>query len=516
MPAGLDPRLPVLVGAGQVSCHADDPADALEPMALMLEALRRAEADSEGRGLLAAADEIRVVDQLTWPYANVGRLLADRLGASPRRFVQSRMGGNLAGAMVNDAARAIQRGDTDVVVLTGAEAWRTRSRARARGAALPWTPQEPDADQGAPSHPPLVRFGPETPLSSPIEDAHGLQAPAHVYPLFDVALRARLGLSVEEHRHRLGALWSAFSEVAATNPHAWSTRVFTPDELWADGPDNRMIAFPYTKRLCSNNVVDQGAALVLTSVAAAERHGVPRDRWVFLHAGADAVDHWFVSNRADLCSSPAVRLAGRDALALAGVGPAELAHVDLYSCFPSAVQIAARELGLLADGASDGGWGGIGALRPLTVTGGMNFAGGPWNNYPTHGLATMAEVLRADPGAMGLCTANGGFTTEHAVVVLGTEPPTAGAFRHADPQAEVDALPRVDVDDTHEGPVVVESATVVHDREGPVRALVAARTPTGDRTWCGSTDPAVLREIESVETVGRGGRRRPDGTVTLD
>ena len=103
-----------------------------------------------------------------------------------------------------------------------------------------------------------------------------------------------------------------------------------------------MISYPYTKLMNSNNNVEQGAGLILCSVEAARSLGVPTDRWVFPLAGTDAHDHWFVSNRADLHSSPAIRLAGARALELAGVGVDDLAHVDLYSCFPSAVQIAAQ------------------------------------------------------------------------------------------------------------------------------------------------------------------------------
>src|SRR4029077_19523522 len=119
------------------------------------------------------------------------------------------------------------------------------------------------------------------------------------------------------------------------------------------------------------------------------------------HAGTDAHDHYFVSNRDDLGGSPGMRIAGRRALELANVDADDLAHVDLYSCFPSAVEISAHELGLGTD-------------RPLTVTGGLSFAGGPWNNYVMHSIATMAERLREAPGARGLVTANGGFITKHA------------------------------------------------------------------------------------------------------
>jgi acetyl-CoA C-acetyltransferase len=330
-------------------------------------------------------------------------------------------------------------------------------------------------------------------------------------------LRARLGLGVDEHLRRIGELWSAFSEVAAGNPYAWIRTPMSIDEIVVPTDDNRMISYPYTKRLCSNNQVDQGAALILTSVAAAERAGVPRDKWVFLHAGTEAVDHWNVSNRIDLCSSPALRTAGRDAFALAGTGVGDIAHVDLYSCFPAAVQIGAIELGLIADPMANGtGWSGIGADVPLTVTGGMTFAGGPLNNYTGHGIAAMAGVLRNDPGSLGLCTANGGYTTEHAVIIMSTAPPSAGVFRHSDPQAEVDALPRVEIDDAWVGPIEIESATVAHERTGPTYALVAARTPTGERTWCASEDQDVMHAAETIELVGRIAHRDAEGVVMLD
>ncbi|MCU0309630.1 MAG: acetyl-CoA acetyltransferase [Acidimicrobiales bacterium] len=502
----MDPRTPVLVGGGQITHHADEPSP--EPAELMALALRAAEADSGGRDLLRSIDSMRTVGQLSWRYAHVGRLVAAAVGAAPRQHLQSRMGGNLAGSMVIDAARAIQAGEIDVAVVCGAEAWRTRSRARAAGTPPEWTAQV--GTEGAPEP-----YGPEDPLSSPLERERGIAEAPPIYALFEVALRAGLGLDVLAHRHRIGELWSAFSRVAAGNPWAWDRTAPAAADLWEPGPGNRMIAFPYTKRLCSNNHVDQGAAVILTSVAAAEHHGVPRDRWVFLHAGAEAVDHWFVSNRVDLCSSPAIRVAGRDLFALAGTEPDALDHVDLYSCFPSAVQIAARELGLLTE-ADGSGWGGIGARLPLTVTGGMNFAGGPWNDYPTHGLATMADVLRRDPGSTGLCTANGGWTTEHALLVLGTEPPAAGAFRSSTPQAEVDALPAVALDDDWTGPAVVESVTVVHDREGPHQARAAVRTPRGDRAWCTSTDPGLMAAAETTELVGASAVRTGDAGFIIE
>jgi acetyl-CoA C-acetyltransferase len=197
-----------------------------------------------------------------------------------------------------------------------------------------------------------------------------------------------------------------------------------------------------------------------------------------------------------------MRLGGRGALALAGIGVDDLAHVDLYSCFPSAVQIAATEIGLGLD-------------RPLTVTGGLSFAGGPWNNYVMHSIATMAGRLREDPGSLGLITANGGYITKHAFGVYSTEPPTEG-FRHADPQAEVDALPRRALDEAPDGEMAVETWTAMHDRAGiPETGLLVGLMPDGRRALGTTTDPDLLKVLVTEDVAGRQASIQPDGTTEL-
>ena len=438
---------------------------------------------------------MRAVCQLSWRYGDPGALVAERVGAAPRQTVYTVMGGNYVQSVVNLTAADIQAGRADIVLVTGAEAWRSRTSSRAAGTDLGWT-RQPEGTA------PTVTLGDETSLSAPGEINRGVFMPVQIYPMFEIALRAKAGRDPDAHRQHAAALWSRFSEVAATNPNAWIQQAFTAEEIATPTPDNRMIGYPYTKRMNSNNMVEQGAGLILCSVAAAESLGVPRDRWLFPQSGADAHDHWFVSNRADLCSSPAIRLAGGRALELAGVGVDDLAHVDLYSCFPSAVQIAAAELGLDLE-------------RPLTVTGGMSFAGGPWNNYPMHAIATMAGLLRDDPGAFGLCTANGGYTTKHAFGVYATTPPTGG-FRHEDLQPAVDATPSREAAEDHVGPVTVESYTVMHDRQGqPETGLFALLTAEGARAWGTTHDRATMDELIATEAVGHAADLDAGGHVHL-
>jgi acetyl-CoA C-acetyltransferase len=514
--APIDPRTPVIVGVGQSIRRPEDEQPPVEPADLMAEALRAAGADAGAAGprLLAAADSVRVPRMISWRYRDPGRLAAARAGAHPGESWLTPISGSFVQTLVNRTGLDIVAGRNDVVLITGAESWRTRSAARAAGVDLGWTTQ---GDDVAPATP----YGDDHPLFNNAETDAGIVAPTAFYPLVESALRAAAGRTIAEHQAHLGRLWSRFSEVAAANPWAWSRRAYTPDETITPAPDNRMVGFPYPKRLNSNLFVDQGAAVIVCSVERARDLGIPRDRWVFVHAGTDAHDHWLASHRADLRSSPAIRIAGRKAFDLAGTTSADLAHVDLYSCFPSAVQVAAAELGLRGPNAEAGLRGpnaeaGLGGGRDLTVTGGMSFAGGPFNDYSLHAVATMAERLRADPGSLGLVTANGGYLTKHALGVYGTEPPVAGVFRHADVQAEVDALPAVALDEHPAGPATVEAYTVVHGRDGePERASLALTMPDGRRAWASTTEPATMADLCREEGVGRSARVGPGGTVEV-
>ena len=492
----VDPRTPVLIGAGQLSHRVDRGEAPLEPVDLVVEAARRAAADSgAGDAALTGLDAVHIVAILSFRYRDPGALVAQRLGASPRDTTLSGMGGNSPQSLVNQTCLDIQAGRADLVLIGGAEAWRTRMAARAGNSELGWTEQGEDV--------PKARHSTEdVAMSAPGEQARGVLMPVQVYPIFEQAYRVGLGRSMADHLVAVSELWAGFSEVAASNPHAWIQRQYSAEEIRTPSDDNRWVGFPYTKLMNSNNAVEQGAAVILCSAERAEALGVPRDRWVFPHTGTDAHDHYFVSERDDLRSSPAMRLAGGAALSLAGVGVDDLAHVDLYSCFPSAVEIAASELGLGLD-------------RQLTVTGGLSFAGGPGNNYVTHSIAAMADRLRgSDAGAVGLVTANGGFITKHAFGVYGTEPPTT-PFRHADHQAEVDALPKRVLEEAPDGAIDIEAWTVLHGRGGPESGLVVGLRPDGQRAWGTTSDADQVQALLTEELAGRKAELRPDGAFTL-
>ncbi len=492
----VNPRTPVLVGYGQLNHHADPAAEenAKEPVDLMAAAARQA-ADPR---VLEAVDAIRVVNLLSARYRDPGLLLGQRIGASRPATRYSGVGGNVPQSLVNQACLDIQHGRANVVLVAGAEMWRTRMQLRAKGKRLTWTDQDESV--------PLAESADENvPMAGPAEDRIGLDRPAYVYPLFEQALRISAGEPIEDHRERVGELWARFNAVAVRNPHAWIRKQVAAEEIWRDGPANRMISWPYTKLMNSNNMVDQAAALILTSVETASRLQIPSERWVYPYAGTDAHDTFTISERAELYRSPAIRIGGARALALAGLGIDDVDHVDLYSCFPSAVQVAAAELGLPIDDPA----------RPLTVTGGLTFAGGPWSNYVSHSIATMAEVLAANPGRRGLITANGGYLTKHSFGVYGTEPP-AVEFRWEDVQSAVDREPTREAAVQWEGVGTVEAWTTPFDRDGrPEKAFLAVRTPDDRRTLALMADPAAAAATVHDDIAGAKVAILADGTATL-
>ncbi|WP_120313363.1 acetyl-CoA acetyltransferase [Mycolicibacterium elephantis] len=488
----MDPRTPVLIGYGQVNQRDEDPT--VEPVDLMAAAAREA---GDPR-LLEAVDSVRVVNLLSWRYRDPGLLVAQRIGATGARTRYTGIGGNVPQSLVNQACLDIQSGRADVVLITGAETWRTRSRLRAAGKKPAWTSQDDSVPvaEGADEH---------VPMAGRAEIRINLDRPAYVYPMFEQALRIAAGETPEDHRRRIGELWAQFSAVAARNPHAWSGEPRSAEAIWQPAPDNRMISWPYTKLMNSNNMVDQAAALILASAEKARHLQIPTDRWVFPYAGTDAHDTYAIGERAEFHTSPAIRIAGRRALALADTGIDDVDVVDVYSCFPSAVQVAANELGLpLGD-----------PDRPLTVTGGLTFAGGPWNNYVTHSIATMAEHLAANPGGRGLITANGGYLTKHSFGVYGTQPPTH-EFRWEDVQSEVDREPIRAAVVEWEGVGTVESWTTPFNRDGePEKAFLAVRTPDDARVLAVITDASDAAATVRDDIAGAKVQVNSDGTATL-
>lgn len=496
-----DYRTPILVGSGQITQREKDPRAALDALDLTAAAARKAADDARGgQALLAALDTIVVLrsfSDTSWRFRspfggpkNPPKSIANRLAnTAAKRLVYTHPGGNMPQWSINRLFEMVTRGEVGAALVCGGEALATQKAAERAKLALDW-----NEDAGGT----YEEWGVATRGWNDMEDRHKMAGAIFAYPLFETGIRAHLKRSVPEHMKAIGKLFAHFAAVAKANPLADRRQGFTAEQIATVSADNPYIGFPYTKLMNSNAFIDQAAAVILTSVGKAKELGIPRDRWVYLHGCADAYDHWFISDRHNYHSSPAMRTVAKEAFAMAGMSLGQIDKLDLYSCFPSAVQIACREMGIAEDDP-----------RGLTVTGGLPYFGGPGNNYVTHSIAQMMDEVRKAPGKFGLVTANGNYVTKQSAGIYSTTP-TTKPFAPKNPavyQAAIDADKGPVVVEHADGAGTIETYTVMHDRAGPSYAILFGRLGDGRRFIANTPeDRALLAAMVATDMIGATGK----------
>ncbi|HVV35139.1 MAG TPA: hypothetical protein VHC63_00945 [Acidimicrobiales bacterium] len=485
----IDGRTPAIAGAAQVVQRPDEVVlvDGRGPIELMVDAARAAADDAGVPALLQKLDWVAVVGGV-WRFTNPGALIARAVGSPDAATALSAFSGSSGQDLVGMAAERIARGEIEVALVVGGEARYSEQRLKKAGEVPRWITEPGD---GTPES--LSPFAPEM-----LAEMATLGPPAVAYALFEDSLRASRGESIDAMRDRAAKLWAAMSEAAAGNPYAWDRNAHSPTEVREPTPDNRMISFPYTKAMVANNQVDMASATLLCSVDAARAAGVADDRLVFPLVVTVAHETWQIINRDELHGCPALTTAGTTAFAQAGIAADDVEHVDLYACFPSIVQMSANALGLSTD-------------RPLTVTGGLGFAGAPLANAAGQSIAAIVPLVRR--GGYGLVHGNGGVATKHAFGVYGTTPPSQ--FRRIDCQGDVVDNARAGVPEGWAGEGVVEAATVVYDREGPANVFAALRTAEGARAFARTADESAMTEAMNHGIAGLAASRTADGELHM-
>jgi acetyl-CoA C-acetyltransferase len=482
---------PVIIGVGEASERINAPGyQALSPADLAGKAAAAALADAGAPNLAAAIDVIAAIRQfeVSGPNArppfgasnNFPRSVGRRVGADPARAVLEVVGGQGPQHLVNEFAHAIAAGEAGMVLLVGSESISTVRHLTARGETRDWAEQVDGAleDRG---------FG--DPMLTRDLAIAGARTPITVYALCENARRARRRRSRADYGLDMGRLFAPFTEAAAANPHAMSPEARTVEDLATVTAENRLTSDPYPRRMVARDQANQGAAVLMTSVGRARALGVPEDRWVYLHGGADVKERT-VMERQDLSKSPASALACRQAMDGAGIELADLGRFDLYSCFPIAVFNICDALGLAPDDP-----------RGLTLTGGLPYFGGAGNNYSMHAIASMVRALRTAPGSSGLVGANGGFLSKYSVGVYSTRPAEWRAFDSAPLQREVEGWAAPALAPSYSGEGEVETYTI--DYAGPQpRGVIVGRTPDNARFAALADDEAIVRRLIAEEPLG--------------
>jgi acetyl-CoA C-acetyltransferase len=472
-------RIPVIVGVGEITDRPKEIAAGLEPLTLLEEALKRAEADSGGK-LLGEISSLDIVNFLSWRYRDPEKQLADRLGIKPKHAYYGPVGGESPIRYLHEAAQRIARGECSVAAVCGAEAQSSATKAERAGVKLPWTPFAHDVEE--------PKRG--AAFQKPMAVKLGVFRPVTVYPFYEAATSAHWGQTPRQAMAESGQLWSTYSGVAVQNPNAWLKRSFISDEITTPTPENRLIAWPYTKLMVANPTVNMGGAVLLTSLAKARAAGVAEDRLVYVWGGASAEEPRDYLIRDQFYESHPQNAVLRAVMDLVGGDGQAFDAIELYSCFPCVPKMARRTLGLGPD------------VQP-TVTGGLTFFGAPLNTYMTHAACAMVRKLRRG-GKLGLLYGQGGFVTKHHALVLSRQSPQAPLAQDSSVQAEADSHRGTVPDFVTEakGRGAVESFTVIYGRSGEVEhGVVMLRTNDNARALARvpAQDGATLAHLLNMD-----------------
>lgn len=494
-----DANTPILVGAGQFTDRSNS-ENGLTPVQMIARAIEVAKEDTNNTALFNKVDVVAcsglTVDakQVKTPVSglvkNVPLAASRAAGIDAQKYFYAEAGGNTPQMLVNHFAKSIAKGECETVVLAGGEALHTMNlRFNHWSKFLRPKGQWKDKSGSVP-----YSIGEVLDGSSKYENQYAMNLPANVYPLFENALRAHYGHDIEEHQNHISELFSKFSQTAAKNEFSWFEKPPSQAQLLEQTVANRMVAFPYRKRLNSMILVNQSAAVVMTSVARAKAAGIPSEQWVYLHGYADGHEVWNVSQRTNYYSSPAIEELTKSALTMAGKSIDDIATFDIYSCFPSAVQIACDAMGIKHDDS-----------RSLTLTGGLPYFGGPGNNYSMHAIVEMIDWARSNPNELGLLNANGWYLTKHSIGIYSQQAPDAPFVCSLPIHQNTDKTPKLNPE--AQGEATIETFTVLHNRKNnPTKAIVIARTPSGERCLA-TTDnrQETLKRLMNDEAIGRQG-----------
>lgn len=396
-----DASSPVIAGVATLTNHRGDaPVTALE---MMRRAVAAAVADVSQHGVVTDADILAVVDLVitprgTWRDTDPGRAAVRSLGGPAPRSIVTEIG-VLQQSAVHRAVQEVRSGAARAALIIGGEAKHSAERAGV----------EPDPTGSLTEPDEIVR--PHGDLVHRVEIEHGVVVPAQQFALVESALARAAGRTDEEQARLVAELWAEGSQVVRDRDDAWRTEPLTADEIASGDGGNRMISSPYRRAVVSSWNVDQSVALLVTTAERARSWGLADEQVMGLVGSASSDLVVPLVARADLAGCPAFALGAAAIEESTGVHPRDADVADLYSCFPSAVQVAARDLGLEG--------------RPWTVTGGMATFGGPFNSYALHAIAAMAGHLRGQPGRLGTTTCVSGLLAKVSVAVWSAGPGAA-------------------------------------------------------------------------------------------
>ena len=476
-------HIPIIVGAAQFTQRKNTPLP-LDSLSLMIKTSQDAIKNTQTDNIVDFIDAVYMVNIRSWSYGDAPGELSKKLNIAPKEKIYLPDGGQSPQMLVNRAAKAIANGEHRCILITGGEA--AYSIAKSFNGTRPehWPKRRS----------PKYINGKKWNLSE-IDKKYGLFYPSLTYAIIETALRASSGRSIEEHRKYMGELMHRFSKIASKNPYSWTQKLYSVDDIITPSPENRPVVYPYTKRMCANNFVDQAGTIIVASEEIAKSLNIGRKNWIYIMGGVDLKNIDELYRRPRLDDSPAIREGVRIALKQSGLKLSDINKFDLYSCFPSIVEIFLKELGIEDDDP-----------RNLTVTGGLPYFGSPLSNYSLHAIINTVELIREDPSFKIMVIANGGYNTKQSIGIYGNSPPKEEWYSRDNSKIQESILQNIlpDIAEKVDGRLTVEGYSIIYDRSGrQKRGVLVGSLKNGGRALAIITNKSnLLLTLENQDLVG--------------
>ena len=475
--------IPIIIGASQFTQRKNTPQP-LDSLSLMVKTSQDAIKNTHTEKIIDFIDAIYMVNISSWSYEDAPGELGKKLNILPNEKIYLPGGGQSPQMLVNRAAKAITSGGHRCILITGGEAAYSINKLFKGVRPKHWPKKKT----------PNYTNGEKWDIAE-IDRKYGLFFPSLSYAIFETAIRASSGRSIYEHNKYMGQLMERFSRVAAQNPLSWSQKPYSADEITTPSPKNRRVVYPYTKRMCANNFVDQAGTIIITSEEVAKSLNIDKNLWIYLMGGIDLKNIPQIYRRPRLDSSPAIREGAQIVLKQAGLELSDIDKFDLYSCFPSIVEIFVKELGIKEDDPRD-----------LTVTGGLPYFGSPLSNYSLHAIINTVELIRANPSLKIMVIANGGYNTKQSIGIYGTEPSKEEWGVREDSKVQKSILGRILPEPVEQAndTLTIIGYSIVYDRsEQPKRGVLIGSDIDGNRAVAIVTNPNLISILETQQAVGK-------------
>ncbi len=486
--------IPVIIGVAEYTQHKEV-LNRLDPLKLIEKSSREAISDASVEKIRDFIDSVYMVNISSWNYEDPPGELSHLLGIRVKDTHYLQPSGNSPQYLINKAAKAISKGESKAILITGGEALYTVNLAGRKSPANWPSKKRPKNEEGKVNDYDYI-----------FESRYQLTLPSYSYALLETALRASHHSDLKTHSDNIGRLLEQFSKTASTNPNAWIKKSLSAQDISTTSKENRYVAYPYTKRMCANPYVDQAAAVLMTSEDIARELNINKKNWVYLMGGSDLENIFNMLDRPSLDDSPAIKEASRLALKQAGLTLQKIDMFDLYSCFPFMIQVAINEIGISKDD-----------KRNLTVTGGLPYFGGPWSNYSMHAVVAAVKLIRENSKLKIMVLANGGFNSYESIGIYGTVPPREPWSQRDDSIIQKSINDKALPEHVEKGEdfIKVDGYTILYDRDNkPKKAVFIGRTKGDVRTYALlEAEEIILLELETQEQVGKKFKIKHDAKI---